>query len=386
MAIIDKINYIMTVVMVVLIIGVAIGGLLAFYFLKIRKKKRRVEGNVDYSSFSRKDAEDYIKTNDIKDDMIILNNNRRFVGVIKCRGFDFYSAHAAEQGATVQNFLSFINTINKPVTYRQYCKAVDMEDTYIMYKEAYDRLSEELFTVTEDLKDLLAETKGKDNSYNEAEKNLYSNMKDELERKIDALSFRKFHMEHQMTYLSNISGNKVSPEINETWVFDWSYDPMAFSVDLTEEEIFERAKKELYAIGEAKIHALSAAGVKATRCKTEDLIEMCRRYSAPISSDRYKIQDVMRSSYFADIVSSNSPKEIIKNGIETAKQESEDIFQNMLDGLMMNTLAEKEREEFYKYVEDLENHLLKEQEKQTDNNIENSLNENNINISDKEAV
>lgn len=339
MQLINEISNFLTMILIIIImLGFALCGF-AFYYLKIKKRNRTKEDMTDYSSFNRRDTKDYIKIDDIKDNMIIMDGKTRFVGAITCRGFDFYSAHETEQAATVQNYFGFINTINKPITYRQYCEAVDLEYTYNMYHEAYEKLLENLFMCTEDLNDAEKEISVNKDKLSEADMQLYQDHINSLKRKINSLEFRKYHMEDQMNYIINISGDKVSPNINETYVFDWVYDPLQFSVELSEDEIYERAKSELHSIAQSKIHALSRCRVKATRCTTVELIEMCRRYSSPISADRYKISDILNSSYFADIVTSTSPDEIIKEGLDIAREESLHMLEDDFDNLFTQAVA-----------------------------------------------
>ena len=67
---------------------------------------------------------------------------------------------------------------------------------------------------------------------------------------------------------------------------------------------------ELEAKANAMIYSLSNSHVKAKRCNTEELIEKVRRYSSPISANRFKLKEIMDSSFFEDIVSSDSIEEM----------------------------------------------------------------------------
>ena len=110
------------------------------------------------------------------------------------------------------------------------------------------------------------------------------------------------------------------PQQIQTWVFDWEFNPLDFSVDLSDEEIYKRAIMELDAIANAKIHALSNCGVKAYRCSTEELIEMTRRYSCPVSADRFKLRDIVNSSFFDDIFTSDDVQRMSKRAAEESAE------------------------------------------------------------------
>lgn len=371
MNIIDQLTHYVYIFLYILLIILAVCGALFFYYKKIRRANQTKEDVVDYSNLERRDSIDYIKLDDIKDNMIILEGNRRFIAVLRCRGFNFYSAQVDEQAATISNFLAFTNTINKPISYRQYCKSVDLEDTLKMYQDAHVKVQEELFSLTEELKDIQTTLKRASNMEGYQVK-LFEETEEELISRISALEFREFHLRSQMGYIENISGNSVAPEINETWVFDWAFDQSLFSVELSEEDIYKRAIAELNAMAQAKIHSLSMCNVKAIRCKTEELIEMYRRYSSPISADRYKLKDILSSSYYDDITSSNEPYEQIAYAEEIKKEEEELRLreEESQEKQTLNELAKKELEELRlrskSFEEDLWKRAIENKDKQID--------------------
>lgn len=307
----DGLYKIALVVLVVILVLSAVIGIGLFYYMNVVKKKRKSAKDIDYSSFNRRDAKDYIQMiDDIKDDMIIADDMTRFIGVIECQGYDFYSAHMIEQGNTVQGYLGFINIIDKPITYRQYSKSVDLEYTIKKYLKAYDAVCEKLDKAINKLDEIQLALKKEMSS---DRMNIYLKEQELTKRSIDAFEFRKFHLEDQLGYIDVNSGSTTTPLISSCYVLEWIYNPMEFSVDLSEYEILERAKNELTAQANAKISSLSNSGVKAKRCSTIELIDMCRRHSQPISSERYRIRDVVGSSYFEDITTSDSAKKINEN-------------------------------------------------------------------------
>lgn len=331
------INRILLIILAIVVIVVALAGLAIFYFIKLRKKNS-AEKNIDYSDFNRRDVKDYIKLiDDIKEDMIILEDGTRYVGVIECQGLDFYSAHVVEKSQIVEGYLGFINTISKPITYRQYSASVDLEHTLNRYEEAYKKICTKLEKAQERLKEMNKVLKDTPDMQ-ESRKKLYISEIENTRREISALNFRKFHIEDEIRYINENNGVAAAPLVTSTYVFDWFYNPNQFSVELTDEEILKRAKNELNAMANAKIHALSQAGVKAKRCTTNELIDMCRRHSQPISAERYKLRDVLRSSYFDDITTSDCLEQVKKDVRETLSNE------NAIE-------IEKEFRDFEKYIQ-----------------------------------
>lgn len=320
MPILDQLNYYLTIFAIIFSIVMVISGV-AYYFYKRGRKKRKLnEDHVDYSYFNRHDSVDYIKIDDIKDNMIILDNNTCFVGGIKCQGYDIYSAQLEEQASTAKNFMGFINTIKSPITYRQYSKNIDLECTISNYTAAHKRVEEKLYNVIEDIKDIKSVI---DNStMDESEINTYRKTLKDLENQKTALENREFHLRDEIAQCEMYNGNRVQPELRETYFFDWTYSPFDFPVELSEKEIYERALQELEKKENMYRHALASCSVKARRCTTEELIEMNRSYSSPLSADRFRLRDVLNSSYFTDIVTSNSVQELV----DLAKQKVDDDF------------------------------------------------------------
>ncbi len=309
-----------------------------FIIYRKRGQRRRIqEDETDYSTLQRLDSASFLKIDDICNDMIITENKRRFVGAIVCRGFDFYSAQADEQAATGMNFLSFIDTLNAPVTYREYSKAVDLEQTMKLYGKAYENVQRELYNAIEDQKALTASMK-KERDMSLADVEKYDAELHKLQKRIDALKFREFHVRDQVKYAERYSGNKMVPDIEQTWLFEWKYNPMDYPIDLTEEQVKRKAMQELASKERSMSHALSGAHVKAKRCRTEQLIDMCRRYSAPISAARFKMGDLQKSSYFDDINTSDA--------LDALRHEAEEIgWEHLNDGMTELMTAAIDRSE-----------------------------------------
>ena len=216
-----------------------------------------------------------------------------------------------------------------------------------MYQEAYDKLCAEISILEEALKETLQGYKKQKERLTVEEENTYITSINEYERNLKALHFRKFHMEDQMyNYISGMNGNGNNPKIEECWVFDWTFDPFQFSVELSEEEIKQKAVNELRAKGNAMRHALSACKVKSRRLNTWELIDLCRRHSSPLSAERYKLKDVINSSFFEDIQTSVSLEEMEKYAKEVMSQEIKNQFLNQtsLNDKAIEELAEIMRE------------------------------------------
>lgn len=335
---------------------VLIGGLLiilalvifiAFYFINKNNTKARAVNDEPTTLLKREDSTSYVPIDEtIKDDMIVTDNGYRFIGMIRCSGFDFYTSNASEQAATMGGYLGFIKSIDNKITYRQFFRTVDMSHTIKMYKEAQDKIHSELFNATEDFKQVEAEFKKVKNT--DIEKAEY--LLDELERlkkKTESLAWREYHMRDQIAYIGRISGKNSEPEAIETYVYEWAYDAREFSNPLTKEEIYVKALVELEAKTRNMIVTLSKCNVKAYRLNTSEIIEICRAYYKPISAEQFKMADIENSSFYEDIITSDSMEELsagaIREFVETQIdmnideiEKNNEIFMNLQETLTMS--------------------------------------------------
>lgn len=303
MAFLDELNQTLLYILFALLAIVAIVALIYFFTRKRKKVLKEAYDSTDYAGFNRQDTKDYIKIDDIIDNVIITNNWTRFIGVIDCAGFDFYSMSAREQFSVMNNYEAFVNTIDAPITYRQYSCSADMEDTNIRYKQALKKVLtqiEEVFLRIDELCNLSS------NGLSADELIVYDTQMKALSKQLDVLEFRRLHILDQLKYISDFSGNNVAPLLTQTYVFEWSSYSLEAADSMTKSQILAKAKTELSARASNMMHALHSSGVKARRCSTDELIDMFRRHSLPVSSERFKKRDVQNIQFDADIISSNS--------------------------------------------------------------------------------
>lgn len=353
--IIDKVTQILVIILIILIVGFVTVGVWFIWMKRKRKNTKMSDAGIDYQGLERRNSLDYVKLEDIRDDMILTENNTRFIAVIRCQGFDFYYGHVAEQYAAQNGYRGFMNTISRPITYRQYTKAVDLEHTQQNYVAAYKELRELLFNLCEDYKTAkkrLQEREAELEENGDEKEKMDGNVEMEymldhlisMQREMEALEWRLLHVKDQLVYLGQLSEKSGSPISMETYVIDWSYNPMEYPVELAQEEIIAKAREELKNLSRQKIHALSTAGVKAYRCTTEELIDMVRRHFQPISTDEYKMHDVQSSSYYDDIASMEGKDDLKKicdeeftmDIIRAISQEFENGMERMTDMQNLN--------------------------------------------------
>lgn len=275
---------------------------------KFRRKNKQEEDDY-YQKLDRYDAQEYLDFEDIVDDMVIMDNHRRFVGAIRCNGYDYYSASSAQQASTIRGYIEFLRTITGPVTYRQYFVRMSMDHTRSMYAKRYEEIERELFHKNADrngILDRLNMVRGIDLVVEE----MLLKEIEKLQEEIGNLDWRRMHMREQMDFMDMVcTESSLEPDIEQVYLMEWEFIPNQYNMEFSEEDIHKKAIEELGGICRRMIGALGQANVRAYRCTTAELIEMFYQQSHPLSSMEFKMPDVVNSPYFDFITTSDDFEE-----------------------------------------------------------------------------
>lgn len=257
----------------------------------------------------------------VEDGIIVTDGGKRFVAAITCRGLDFYNEGLAEQLSTMNGYQNFLNLIERPITYRLYSKAVDIDSSKNRYAT---KLEETIELFDQSSKELqLAKDRG-------ASEDRIRELTDTVER----YQRRIEHLNEQMEYMQFYSGTDVVMDVTQDYIIDWTYEPGVNDVKLTGAELFLRAKRELNTIASQKIDALAQSGVKGRMCTQDEIVDMLRRHSKPLSAEQYKQRMVSSSSFEEDIVSSTSIEEAYTMRVQELYESmnDEDAADNLFSG------------------------------------------------------
>ena len=336
----------MITVTVIISLAMIVGAV--YYKIKLKEKEERKQRrkNGDNSNVDQKDSE--VKDSrilveeieDIRDGILITDNGTRFISAIVCRGVDdFYTLSSPEQMTVMKGYRGFINTITVPHTYRMYTKELDMDYTLKKYSDRRDELIQRYKFLEASLVGIPEEKSGERNR---------------IQEEIKLVQFHINHLTAQMNSVSYYSSSAVAMEQVEEYLFEWKYRALDFDTELTFAERFLRAKMELEVQANAKIDALYSAGVKARVCTNGELIDICRRVSQPISVERFRMKELEQSSYFDDIITSESMKNMGYVVAEEAAQRSMEFLQELF------STTEDEKNENAVLKEEVKNEESKE--------------------------
>lgn len=352
MALINAILFYARLILVVsIVIGILTIGFL-YYLIKIKKIAAKEE-KIDYSTFRRSDPKEYVKFDNIISDTpdtlkkagIIVINSNVFVAALDVTMSDDYATKSASGRQQIMaGAITFWNSIQDSIQLRQNVQAIDMGDTIEKYEKKLEEISEAGMQLQEDYEDTVRQAKEYEDSAEETV--AYEKKIRDLQHQIRAKKHMADEVSEVLRYCKLLSGNKEAQQANQ-FVYSYVFNPDEFTVEMTKEEIYNKAISELKLKGEIYTDAYAACGCRCKRLSASDLVLLLRKQLHPYYSDDITMEDIFNSSYNSLFVTSDSLVDIAKERI------GEEEYQKRLDELYLKynerkkTLhdeSEKERE------------------------------------------
>lgn len=308
------------IIAVIIVVLLAICGAVGFYFMKIHRSRVQ-EKHLDYSQFRRLDSLEYVKFDDVGEYMVVADGKKRFIGAVACSGCEFRDAEDEERLQIIRGYLSFINVLdNQNIQFWQMARDVNLDKMVTDYKEQLTSLQERQYLMTLDYEEIKKESEqvpeGEEERYD-----LYYQKLRQMQREIMSLGYCVAQLKIQVQYLESVSGEKADPHLDQLYIYDWTYNAIDFTQELTEREIYSKAEKQLENRAAAYISSLRNAGVKARMLTGVEILEQMRRYTHPVSAAKYRADEILQSAYDSIAVTSSSLREMEETVSQNALRE-----------------------------------------------------------------
>lgn len=308
------------IIAVIIVVLLAIFGAVGFYFMKIHRSRVQ-EKHLDYSQFRRLDSLEYVRFDDVGEYMVVADGKKRFIGAIACSGCEFRDEEDEERLQIIRGYLSFINVLdNQNIQFWQMARDVNLDKMVTDYKEQLTSLQERQYLMTLDYEEIKKESEqvpeGEEERYD-----LYYQKLRQMQREIMSLGYRVDQLKIQVQYLESVSGEKADPHLDQLYIYDWTYNAIDFTQELTESEIYSKAEKQLENRAAAYISSLRNAGVKARMLTGVEILEQMRRYTHPVSAAKYRADEILQSAYDSIAVTSSSLREMEETVSQNALRE-----------------------------------------------------------------
>lgn len=325
---IDTVVRSVRIIAVIIFIVLAVFGGAGFYFFRVHRSRIK-EKTIDYSTFKRLDSLEYVKFDDVSDMMVIADGGKRFIGGILCSGCEFRDAEDEEQLQVIRGYLSFINVLdNQCVQFWQMARDVNLDKMVQDYKEQAKRIQEKRYLMVLDYEELKQESERVPENESETYEQYYQKLR-QMQREITSIGYQAEQLQVQIQYLESVSGEKADPHLDQMYLFDWTYNSLDFTQELTPAEIYAKAERQLQNKASAYISALRNAGVKARALSGVEILEQMRRYTHPVSAAKYRVEDILQSAYDSIAVTSSSLREMEEKADESMLRQMAAEFEIM---------------------------------------------------------
>lgn len=319
MGILEKVSGYMDALLVVTGI-IVVGCFFLYYYLFKIKKITAKEEKINYSNFNKLDSTEYMKFANIISEKVNVETgkmsgmgivdigNGTYVGGIDIIGYNFGAASIAERQNTMINAIGLANIIDRPIQFRQSCRAVQLQDNITEYSERLENLKFRLIELDEEYKSNdknIKDMMGGDDTYLEAaiekQERLMNEIKSKRWQVMECTLMIKF-ME------SRSDRNRDAQRMNQI-MFSYTFDSKEFTEEMTKAEIDMKALEELRATAYSYKNAIENCGCNVSLLTGEDFVMLLKRHMAPFTADDFTCEELFNSSYGELFVSSDSLRE-----------------------------------------------------------------------------
>lgn len=352
-------NNIVTILYVTLAVLILLVVALITLFIIIKSKEKPKEKSKEKveleqkNSMSTKIAKDYdtksifdfMEFENVKDNMIIQKDGKRFLMAIECQGINYDLMSDVEKASTEQGFAMFLNTIKEPIQIYIQTRKVNLEKNIQGYKERLGKIKDDL-----NLKEYRLKQYNENNNVNEK---ILKQKQFEVLRENNLYSYGR----DIIADTERMSLNRNVLKKKYYIIIKYFYEPTDSSEEdvLSKEEIADTAFSNLYTRASSLIRVLSGIGIVGKTLNSYELVDLLYNAYNRDDSEVFGIDKAIESGYNEIYIDAQNA---IDKKIEALNREIE-------------LKAQENANEALMAVEDDKNKELTEMEKNLDNIIYN---------------
>lgn len=380
-----SILYIVLAMMIVLVIALII----IFFMIKAKEKKSQntpTEGKNSANNqatkaststkiakeYETKSVFDFMEFENVKDNMIIQKDGKRFLMAIECQGVNYDLMSDVEKASTEQGFATFLNTLKEPIQIYIQTRTVNLGKNIQDYKERLGKIKDELNLKEYRLKQ-------------------YLEQKNPNEKIIKDRQFEVLRENNLYDYGRDIIADTERMSLNKNVlkkkyyiIIKYFYEPTDTSEEdiLTKDEITDIAFANLYTKASSMIRVLSGIGIVGKALNSFELVDLLYNAYNRDDSEVFGIDKAIDSGYneiYIDAQSSIDKKiDALNKEIQLKAQEKVSETLKEIEDERNQELAELEEniEDIIidlakKMIEDEKNNIPEEIKEKALDNIEN---------------
>ena len=275
-----------------ILLGIMIGVLvilcIIFLVLKVKTssnnktKKAKKEQNNQKSKEKTTNSQSiykFMEFDNIRDNMIIQKNGKRFLMVIGCQGINYDLMSGLEKNSVEQGFLQFLNTLRYPIQIYVQTRTVNLGSSINTYKQRVDEIEKEYAN--------------KQIEYNQKVRSGKYDRK-ELDKEYYELARQRNLYEYGVDIINNTERMSLNKNIlsKHYYIVISYYSEEASDEKYDKEEILNMAFSELYTKAQTLINALAVCGINS---KVLDSIELAELLYVAYNRDESEKLDLKKA-------------------------------------------------------------------------------------------
>mgnify|MGYP000127419361 CR=1 FL=1 len=262
-----------------LMIGILVVLCIVFLVLKIKTggsnkekksknefKKNNLKGNKNSKTtstqvYNKQSIFKFMEFDNIRDNMIIQKNGKRFLMVIGCQGINYDLMSGLEKNSVEQGFLQFLNTLRYPIQIYVQTRTVNLGSSINTYKQRVDEIAKEYAN-----KQIEYNQKVRSGKYE----------KRELDKEYYELARQRNLYEYGVDIINNTEKMSLNKNIlsKHYYIVISYYSEEASDEKYDKEEVLNIAFSELYTKAQTLINALAVCGINSKVLDSVELAEL----------------------------------------------------------------------------------------------------------------
>lgn len=280
-----------------ILLGIMIGVLvilcIIFLVLKVKtssnnktKKAKKEQNNqkgkektTNAQIYNKQSIFKFMEFDNIRDNMIIQKNGKRFLMVIGCQGINYDLMSGLEKNSVEQGFLQFLNTLRYPIQIYVQTRTVNLGSSINTYKQRVDEIEKEYAN--------------KQIEYNQKVRSGKYDRK-ELDKEYYELARQRNLYEYGVDIINNTERMSLNKNIlsKHYYIVISYYSEEASDEKYDKEEILNMAFSELYTKAQTLINALAVCGINS---KVLDSIELAELLYVAYNRDESEKLDLKKA-------------------------------------------------------------------------------------------
>ena len=377
----NAITSLLSVLLVFMLI--LLGVLIVVYFvLRSKTKNKEKKKNVTHdeqsvkvkspqieSGYSKQSIFDFMEFDDVKDNMIVQKNGRRYIMVVECQGVNYDLMSSMEKVGVEEGFQQFLNTLRHPIQIYVQTRTVNLESSIETYKTKVKEIEDKYNNKEYELK------KMREAGYYSEEQ--FQNIEIEITKLKNLLDYGKdiIRNTEKMSKNKNVLNKKYYV------ILSYSADELGNN-NYDKDELIGMAFSELYTKAQSIIRTLSACSVSGKILNSIELAELLYVAYNRDEAETYNLEKEIRGglmelySTSADVFGKkleildkqieDEAIDLANQNIEKAKSRLERMAEKKEDGKeeLVKQMAKLILEENQDYIgEDIAQEAIKQLEK-----------------------